>query len=56
VAVARNGRKAGVVRFVGTVEFAPGTWVGVELDEPEGRNSGTVDVSATVTVPLLRLS
>ena len=29
--------KTGVVRFVGPVTFAPGNWVGVELDQPEGR-------------------
>lgn len=29
-------KMAGVVQFVGTVEFASGPWVGVELDLPEG--------------------
>eukprot|EP00913_Durusdinium_trenchii_P031242 g29251.t3 len=43
--------RSGVVRFCGETEFAGGTWVGIELEEPVGRssvhaNDGTVkDVS-----------
>ena len=36
-----GGVKSGVLRFKGTVQFAPGLWAGVELDEPEGTNDGT---------------
>ena len=37
VASSRGGPpKSGLVRFVGPVEFANGTWVGMELDLPEG--------------------
>ena len=36
-----GGVKLGVLRFKGTVQFAPGLWAGVELDEAEGTNDGT---------------
>ena len=29
-------------RYCGTVEFASGIWVGVELDTPDGKNDGVV--------------
>eukprot|EP00007_Cunea_sp_BSH-02190019_P006219 CAMPEP_0174232740 /NCGR_PEP_ID=MMETSP0417-20130205/2950_1 /TAXON_ID=242541 /ORGANISM="Mayorella sp, Strain BSH-02190019" /LENGTH=1256 /DNA_ID=CAMNT_0015310841 /DNA_START=98 /DNA_END=3865 /DNA_ORIENTATION=- len=32
----------GIVRFVGPIKQAKGTWVGVELDRPEGRNDGSI--------------
>ena len=32
----------GVVRFSGTASFAPGKWVGIELDESKGKNDGSV--------------
>lgn len=34
--------KTGVVSFLGSTQFSPGLWVGVELDTPTGRNDGTV--------------
>lgn len=36
-----SGSRA-TVRYVGTAEFSPGTWIGVELDSPDGKNNGTV--------------
>jgi hypothetical protein len=34
---AQGDNSTGVVQYVGPTDFASGTWVGVELDNPEGR-------------------
>uniref|UniRef100_A0A8C6WMY7 CAP-Gly domain-containing protein n=1 Tax=Neogobius melanostomus TaxID=47308 RepID=A0A8C6WMY7_9GOBI len=37
-----NGDKPGYIRFIGGTQFAPGQWAGIELDEPIGKNNGSV--------------
>ncbi|XP_017332724.1 CAP-Gly domain-containing linker protein 4 isoform X2 [Ictalurus punctatus] len=36
------GQRTGVVRFYGKTSFAPGIWLGIELDKPSGKNDGSV--------------
>ncbi|KJE98454.1 tubulin folding cofactor B [Capsaspora owczarzaki ATCC 30864] len=43
VTVDASMAKRGVVRFVGRTQFKPGYWVGVQYDEPLGKNNGSVD-------------
>ncbi|XP_064382519.1 CAP-Gly domain-containing linker protein 4-like isoform X2 [Halichondria panicea] len=38
-----GGTRIGVIRFKGTVSFAPGFWLGVELDTRDGKNDGSVN-------------
>ena len=37
-----GGVKNGVLRFLGPTEFSKGVWAGVELEEPIGKNDGSV--------------
>nr|XP_044987857.1 kinesin-like protein KIF13B isoform X2 [Jaculus jaculus] len=40
VAVGTN--KTGIVRYIGPTDFQEGTWIGVELDLPSGKNDGSI--------------
>lgn len=37
------GSRAGILQYLGETKFAPGNWCGVQLDEPSGKNDGTVE-------------
>lgn len=36
------GQRTGVVQYCGETSFAPGLWLGIELDKPSGKNDGSV--------------
>lgn len=44
----------GTVAYVGTTLFSPGKWIGVILDEPKGKNNGTVMGKTYFSVNKLR--
>lgn len=37
-----GGTKPGYIQYIGETQFAPGEWAGVVLDEPIGKNDGSV--------------
>ncbi|KAL1140075.1 hypothetical protein AAG570_000007 [Ranatra chinensis] len=43
IVMSPQGSKTGVLKFKGTTSFAPGEWCGVKLDDPLGKNDGSVE-------------
>lgn len=42
----------GVIAFYGNTSFATGKWIGLILDEPKGKNNGTVQGNSYFQVSL----
>lgn len=42
VTLAGKSKRKATIKFVGNVHFQPGWWVGVQYDEPYGKNDGSV--------------
>lgn len=51
VTVVGAGKRRGTIRFSGKVHFQPGWWVGVQYDEPTGKNDGSVGGKRYFTCP-----
>ena len=41
-----SGDRRGTIRYVGPLETKPGVFIGIELDEPLGRNNGSFEGKA----------
>ncbi|KAL3867597.1 hypothetical protein ACJMK2_040479 [Sinanodonta woodiana] len=46
-----GGIKMGTLRYCGPTEFAAGIWAGIELDEPAGKNDGSIGGISYFTCP-----
>lgn len=40
----------GVIAYIGVTSFAPGSWIGLVLDEAKGKNNGSIQGTSYFTV------
>jgi len=52
VSVQGQMERRGTVRYVGKPDFQPGWWVGIQYDEPVGKNDGTVKGKQYFSCPM----
>uniref|UniRef100_A0A170XZM1 Tubulin-folding cofactor b n=1 Tax=Triatoma infestans TaxID=30076 RepID=A0A170XZM1_TRIIF len=43
VSVPGQSVRRATIKYIGTVNFKPGNWIGVQYDEPMGKNDGSVE-------------
>ena len=53
VTVAGHPVRKGTIMYVGNTEFKPGVWIGVQYEEPLGKNDGSVAGKRYFTCPQL---
>ena len=51
VSVPGQPKRRGAVRFVGQTHFKPGWWIGIQYDEPMGKNDGSVEGKSYFSCP-----
>ncbi|VDM19190.1 unnamed protein product [Wuchereria bancrofti] len=51
-----SGGKYGRLRFLGNTDFKDGVWAGIELEQPVGKNDGSVQIRHTKTSALRQRS
>lgn len=50
-ALVKDKNLEGTVRFVGPTLFAPGKWIGIDLDDAKGKNNGLIQGKAYFQCP-----
>jgi dynactin 1 len=49
--ISKEGPREGIVKYVGPIHVSDGTWLGIELNEPAGKNDGSVRDERYFTCP-----